>query len=229
MVVSIHQPNYIPWIGYFYKIYNSDIFVFLDDVQYIRKGFINRNRIKTHQGVSWLTVPVENKGNYGCNINHIKIKNDLDWKGNHLRSIEMNYKRSDYFNDFYYIFEDCLMANHDRLSDLNIDILKNICKLLDIKTEMVLSSELNINEVGTDRIISICKALGANEYLSGSGGAKYQDEKMFAENSIQLVYSDFHEDRYKQLWGDFAGGLSILDYIFNCGYDIKKSFKPEEL
>lgn len=227
MVVAIHQPNYIPWTGYFYKIYNSDIFVFLDDVQYIRRGFINRNRIKTHQGVSWLTVPVENKGNYGCDINQIKIINDPDWKENHLRSIETNYKRSDYFNDFYDILKDCIMANHDRLSDLNIDIIKNICKYLNIKTEMVLSSGLNINAAGTDRLISICKALGADEYLSGSGGAKYQDEKMYEENSIHLVYSDFHENHYKQLWGDFTGNLSIIDYIFNCGSDIIKSFKQK--
>lgn len=225
MVVSIHQPNYIPWTGYFYKIYKSDIFVFLDDVQYIRRGFINRNRIKTHQGVSWLTVPVENKGNYGCKINQIKIKNDPDWRKNHLRTIESNYKRSDYFNVLYDVLKDCLMANHDRLSDLNMDIIKNICKLLDIKTEMVLSSELNINTKGTERIISICKALGADEYLSGSGGAKYQDEKMFEENSIRLVYSDFRENPYKQLWGEFIGGLSVIDYIFNCGCDIKKIFK----
>lgn len=224
MIVSIHQPNYIPWLGYFYKIHKSDIFVFLDDVQYIRRGFINRNRIKTHQGVSWLTVPVESKGKYESNINEMKIKGDLNWKENHLRSIEMNYKRSDYFNDFFNIFKACLIKDHEKLSEMNIDIIKAICKLLNIKTEIILSSELNIKETGTERLINICKLVGADKYLSGGGGAKYQDEKMFKDNSIQLMYSDFHEKQYKQLWGDFTGSLSVIDYIFNCGYKIEEAW-----
>lgn len=220
MVVSVHQPNYIPWMGYFYKIQKSDIFVILDDVQYIRRGFINRNRIKTHEGVSWLTIPVENKGNYGSNINEISIKNDLNWKENHIKNIEMNYKKSDFFNDFNDIFKSCLMNDYDKLSELNIEIIKTICRLLNIKTKMILSSALNINETSTERIISICRDLGADTYLSGRGGAKYQDEKMFEDNSIKLLYSDFSEKPYKQLWGDFSGGLSVIDYIFNCGYKI---------
>lgn len=223
MVVSVHQPNYIPWMGYFYKIQNSDIFVILDDVQYIRRSFINRNRIKTHQGILRLTVPVENKGNFGCNINEIKIKNNLNWKENHLKNIEMNYKRSGFFHDFYDIFKSCLIRDYEKLSELNIDIIKTICQLLNIKTEMILSSTLSINETSTERIISICKAIGADTYLSGSGGAKYQDEKLFEEHSLKLVYSDFSEKPYKQLWGDFSGGLSIIDYILNCGYNIENA------
>lgn len=224
MIVSIHQPNYIPWMGYFYKIHKSDIFVFLDDVQYIRRGFINRNRIKTHQGASWLTVPVDSKGKYESSINDMKIRDDLNWKENHLRSIEMNYKRSDYFNDFFNILKACIIKHNDKLSELNIDIVKTICKLLNIKTEIILSSELNIKETSTERIISICKLVGANKYLSGSGGSKYQNGKMFEDNSIELVYSDFHEKQYKQLWGDFTGGLSVIDYIFNCGYEIERAW-----
>jgi hypothetical protein len=224
MIVSIHQPNYIPWIGYFYKIYKSDMFVFLDDVQYIRRGFINRNRIKTSQGVSWLTVPVENKGKYGVNINEMKIMDDSDWKKNHLGSIEMNYKRSDYFNDFFNIFKDYLARDNDKLSEMNMDIIKMICRLFGIKTEIILSSELKAKGIGTERLINICKLVDADKYLSGSGGSKYQDEKMFEDNSIELVYSDFHEKQYKQLWGDFSGSLSVIDYIFNCGYEIEKAW-----
>jgi hypothetical protein len=225
MVISVHQPNYIPWIGYFYKILKSDVFVFLDDVQYIRGGFINRNRIKTHQGVSWLTIPVDSKGKYGCSINDIKTKDDLNWKENHLKNIEMNYKRSDYFDDFYSVFKDCLAKSCDKLSDLNIAIIKTICSLLNIKTEIILSSDLDIKEASTERIIRICKMLGADKYLSGTGGSNYQDEKMFEDNSIELIYSNFHEKQYKQLWGDFTGSLSVIDYIFNCGYELEKAWE----
>lgn len=227
MVVSVHQPNYIPWMGYFYKIQKSDIFVILDDVQYIRRGFINRSRIKTPQGTVWLTVPVENKGNYACSINEIKIKNNSNWKENHLKNIEMNYKRTDFFNDFYGVFKSRLMMNYEKLSELNIDIIKTICQLLGIKTKMILSSSLNIDETSTERIINICKTLGADTYLSGRGGAKYQDEKIFEDNSIKLLYSDFSEKKHKQLWGDFSGGLSVIDYIFNCGYKIENAWDKQ--
>jgi hypothetical protein len=136
----------------------------------------------------------------------------------------MNYKRSEYFVEFYSVFKACLNKDYEKLSDLNMDLIGTICELLGIKTQIILSSELNVKDTGTKRIVSICKLLGADRYLSGTGGSKYQDEKMFEDNSIELMYSDFHEKPYKQLWGDFTGNLSVIDYIFNCGYSIENAW-----
>lgn len=229
MIAAVHQPNYIPWAGYFYKIFRSDVFVILDDVQYVSRSFINRNRIKTHQGELWLTVPVEGGGSGGCRINEVVVKDELNWRENHLKNIEMNYKRSGYFGDFYDILKGAIMSETKMLSDLNIRIIKDICHALRIKTEMVLSSGLGAGGTGTERIINICKAVGADVYLSGTGGSKYQDERMFEDNSIKLEYSGFYQEQYKQLWGGFAGCMSVIDQIFNCGYDITKDWNDRRL
>jgi hypothetical protein len=220
MKIGIHQPNYIPWMGYFYKIYNSDVFVIGDAVQFSKDSFINRNRIKTPQGVLWLTIPVK-QDSYKHLINEVIISNDTDWRARQLKSIEVFYKKAPYFGDYYDEFRTILMQDWRKLSDLNICLIKSICKALDINTEIVVASGINVEGSSTQRIINTCNALSADEYLSGSGGAKYQDEEMFEQNSIKLSYLDFKQMPYKQLWGDYTSNLSILDYIFNCGLDIK--------
>lgn len=217
MIVGIHQPNYIPWIGYFYKILKSDKFVILDDVQYIKNSFINRNRIKTPQGAAWLTLPVYFKGNFGDNINEIKLKNELGWKDKHLKTIEMNYKKSQYFDNYFNDLKNIYDKEHEFLSDLNTDLIFFFMDCLNIKTEVIKSSQLNILGTSTERLVNICKCLEADEYLSGTGGQNYQDEQFFKENNIKLTYSDFKHPVYQQLWGEFIPNLSILDFIFNYG------------
>lgn len=225
MIVSMHQPNYIPWLGYFYKIYKSDVFVIADDVQYTKHSYINRNKIKTSQGSLWLTAPVNFKNSLKQNINQVKTKDKLIWKKKHLRTIEQYYKKAEFFNDFYELFRETLLKEYDTISDLNISMIKSICKLLGINTEIILSSELNVNGKKLERIINICKAVNVDIYLSGQGAKKYNDLQLFEENNIKLVYTDFKIIEYDQLWGDFIGNMSVIDYIFNCGFDIKKVFK----
>lgn len=224
MILSVHQPNYIPWLGFFHKMSKSDIFVILDDVQYVRRSYINRSRIKTHQGQQWLTIPVCSGNNNKCRINNVMIDKKQDWKQNHLKNIENNYKKAEFFESFYPVFREFMMYDCSGLSGFNMNFIKKICDILDIGTKMLLSSELGIEESSTKRIVDICKAVGATAYLSGRGGAKYQDEQMFYDNHIELRYSNFVQKSYKQLWGEFTGGLSVVDYIFNCGYDIKEFF-----
>ncbi|MBS4538828.1 WbqC family protein [Clostridium sp. D2Q-11] len=224
MIVSLHQPNYIPWLGYFYKIYKSDIFIIADDLQYIKRGYINRNQIKTPEGLQWLTIPVDYKYNLKSNINEVHTKDDLGWKEKHLRIIEQYYKRSKYFDDFFYLLKENVMKDYDTISDLNINILKMICEVLDIKTEMILLSDLDIEGDKSERIVNICKYLNADTYLSGHGAKAYNDLELFDKNNINLVYSDFQVKEYKQLWGEFIKNMSVIDYIFNCGFDIKKLF-----
>jgi hypothetical protein len=227
MKAGMHQPNFIPWMGYFYKIYKSDVFILGDDVQYSKENYINRNRIKTPQGDLWLSVPVKSGGNR-YKINEVIISNETDWRARQLKTIEAFYKKAPYFSDYYDEFRSVLMQDWIKLSDLNISLIRNICKVLDIKTDIVISSHLKVEGSSTERIINTCKAVGADGYLSGSGGAKYQDEAMFTQNSIKLTYVNFKQKPYKQLWGEYAGNLSILDYIFNCGFDIKNFWSENE-
>jgi hypothetical protein len=219
MIIATHQPDYIPYWGYFYKIMKSDVFVILDDVQYSRNNMHNWNRIKTNQGESRLKIPVESQ--FGVSkINEVKTKDELGWRENHLKSIEMNYKKSPYFNDFYPKFEDLIMTNYSSLSDMNITINTYICEEFGFNTKFVKSSDLNIKSNKENRIIDICTALNGDTYLSGNGAKVYQEESNFKEKGLILAYTDFYPFEYKQLWNDFIPNMSIIDYIFNCGFSI---------
>lgn len=228
MIVGIHQPNYIPWIGYFYKIYKSDIFVVLDDVQYVKNSFADRNKIKTPQGDCYLKAPVEVKSAISkyCDV---RLKDELKWREKHLKTIEMNYKKSSYFKE---VFEDLYEIYNSKevtiLGEFNSLIIEYAVKKLDINTEIIYSKDLNVDMGGTDRLLEIIKKCGGTKYLSGKGGAKYQDENEFKKNNIELLYTDFKHPVYEQLWGEFIPNLSILDLLFNYGEEslniIKKSY-----
>lgn len=218
MIVSIHQPNFLPWLGYFYKIAKSDIFVLLDNVQYTKNSFINRNMIKTPQGPKWLTVPVKTKGRFGQLIKDVEINNTVDWRKNHLHTLETNYRKARFFEmiiqdlkTIYYI------DNCDNLCEFNIRLLKWILSLLKLDKRIVRASELDVEGKSTKLLIDIVKAVGGNVYLSGFGGAKYQDEELFKQSGIELQYYEFKHPVYSQLWSDFIPNLSIIDLLFNYG------------
>lgn len=222
MILSIHQPNFIPWLGFFYKLKLSDSFVFLDDAQFSKNSFINRNKIRTPQGENWITLPVQSSGKFGQNINEVEITNYNVTKRKILSSIKMNYSKARYFSDYFGEFEDIFNKNEGNLSNLNIDLILLINKILNINTKVVLSSHLdNIQTNSTERLISICKKMNCSIYFSGFGGSKYQDENLFAENNIELKKTDFIHPLYPQLWGDFIPNLSVIDLIFNCGVESK--------
>ncbi|MFZ2322559.1 MAG: WbqC family protein [Ignavibacteriaceae bacterium] len=218
MILSVHQPNFIPWLGFFYKLKLSDFFVFLDDVQFSKNSYINRNKIKTPQGANWLTLPVQSSGKFGQNINDVKITNYDITKRKILSTIKMNYSKTKYFNDYFSEFEDIFNKNEGNLSNLNIDLVLLINRILNINTEIVLSSQLeDIQGDSTERLINICKKMNCSIYFSGFGGSKYQDEDLFVENNIKLRKTDFIHPIYPQLWGEFIPNLSVIDLIFNCG------------
>ncbi len=222
MIVSIHQPNFVPWLGYFFKIYKSDTFVILDNVQFTKNGFTNRNRIKTPQGESWLTLPIIQSGKFGQNITDCVIFN----KGLHVKkmisTLSANYKKAKYFDNYFDTISSIMKLSDDNLCNLNIQLIEFSLVQLEIKTQIVRSSELkNIEGESTERLISICKALGATKYLAGLGAKKYQDDELFTRNSIEAINSPFKFPVYDQLWGEFVPNLSILDVLFNCGPETK--------
>ncbi|MCM8800406.1 MAG: WbqC family protein [Candidatus Omnitrophica bacterium] len=221
MVVSVHQPQYIPWLGYFDKIAHSDAFVFLDTVQYKAGEFQNRNKIRIKDGWMWLTVPVISKGKARQRICDVIIDNSVNWPRRHLRSLEIWYGSSPFFDNYYHFFKDTYSKRWERLSELCVHIINYILKELSINTPIYFESDLDIKKTGTERIIQICKALRADTYLSGIGGKAYLEEERFKEAKIRLVYQDFVHPVYHQRFclseEDFIPNMSILDLLFNEG------------
>ena len=226
MIVAIHQPNYLPWLGYFYKIASCDMFVLLDNVQYSKNGFINRNKIKTPQGTAWLTVGALTKGRYEQLINEVEINNSLPWSSIHEKSISQGYSNAPYFKNYISFFEDIYHRKWEGLVDLNEALIKVICQILGIRSvEFTRASELNVPGQSTELLVNICKAVGSDTYLSGPSGQKYMDEELFEREGISLRYSDFKHPAYTQLWGDFIPNMSIIDLLFNEGGESLKILK----
>ena len=222
MIVSIHQPNYIPWIGFFNKILSSDIYVVFDDVQFPRgKDYANRNQIKTNNSKIWLTVPVIGKSDLKP-WNQIKI-NKNGWVNKHLTSIESFYKKAPYFNEYYSEIKNIYLKDHNLLVALTLDLIKHFIKILNKETKIVLSSSIKTDLKGLDKILYILKTLNATKYISGDGeGSKrYIDESLFKENNIELIWQNYKHPVYKQQFNGFIPYMSILDLLFNEGPNSK--------
>ena len=211
MRVAIHQPNYLPWMGYIEKIANSDIFVFFDDVQYSNQGGHNRNLIKTTNGKLFLTVPVEQ--HFGDKINEVRTKDELGWKTKHLNTITSYYKKAPYYHVVYPMMEELLGESYQNIAQMNEAILVSWSRAFGFKTEFAIMGHRE------SKVIDICCLLGADCYLSGHGARSYQVEEHFTKRGIQLQYQSYETLVYPQLWGEFIPNLSALDYIMNCGFD----------
>lgn len=217
MICAIHQPDYIPWLGLYYKIAHSDVFVYLDDAQYSNEADHNVNTIKTSNGAFRLKVPVEQHlGDLICNV---RSRDELKWKDKHLKTLQMNYSKADYFKDIFPAFSEVIMQNYQSLAELNMAINRFICDGFGIHTKILKSSDMDISTLREERVIDICKAVGADEYLSGNGARVYQSEEDFNQNGLKLTYMSYQPIEYKQLWKEFLPCMSVLDYLFNCGFD----------
>ena len=207
-------------MGFFKKIQSSDLFVFLDDVQYEKNWVQNRNKIRTSDGSIWLTVPVNTSLDYL--LKDIKIENTTNWRVKHKKSIQINYSKTAYFKDFWPSLEQIYEKNFDFLIDVDMEIIKLLMKELQIKTETIFSSELGISEKGSDRILGICKKLGADVYLSGMLGGNYLNLKNFEESGIQVQFQNFQHPVYEQYYKPFLSNMASIDFIFNEGKNAPK-------
>lgn len=224
--VAIHQPNYIPWLGYFYKIYQADCFVFLDDVQYSNKGMHNYHYIKTRNDLQRIKIPVLQT--LGDKINEVRIRKDLNWQQRHLNLLMENYRHAEHFDEVFSDFSNLINADHEFLYKLNISIILFLCNKLGIKTEFIRSSDLNISSASETKIIEICSALKCDLYYSGTGARAYQNEEHFVQNGIKLKYSEYCVFQYKQQFQGFQSNVTILDFIMNCGYNWDFVLKQQE-
>lgn len=219
MIYSVHQPQYLPWLGFFDKIDKSDCFVFLDDVQYKHREYQNRNKIRTKDGWMWLTVPVVSSR--GVKINSVEIDASRKWQENHLKSLKAWYSKTDFFSGHLDFFKDVYSKKWGRLCELNVVIIQYLIGVLGIKKKIYFESQLSAGGEKTDRIINIGKKLGAKVYLSGAGGKDYLEDNKFVDAGIELAYQDFHHPVYRQQFmaqeKDFVPFLSVVDLLFNEG------------
>ncbi len=217
MIIAIHQPQYLPYPGFFDKMDKADCFVLLDDVQFKKNEWQNRNRIPNSQGWQWLTVPVKYK--FGQTLSQLEVDNKMNWRNKHYQALLTNYSKVSFFKEYQAFFKDVYERNWQRLSPLNIYLIENLKNFLGIKTKLILSSELDIPGRKTDRLLDICQKFKADIYLSGEGGRNYLDLDKFREAAIKVQFQNFAPLVYPQAFSEngFQENMSIIDLLFNCG------------
>jgi hypothetical protein len=200
----------------------------LDDVQFLRRGWHNRDRVKTANGVQWLTVPVLKKGRYDQLIKDVRINNDLSWRREHLRCIKINYGKAPNFERFFSKISQIYAKDHSFLIDLNMDLLNFIAGELGVKTPMTNASYYKVKSTSSQRLVDLVKAVEGTVYLTGKGSSDYLDVDLFSKENIDVKLQGYEVPVYDQLYGDFVAGLSSLDYLMVTDLDrIRKEFKND--
>ena len=223
IIVTGHQPVYLPWLGLFHKISLANIFIFMDDVQYLEKDWNNRNKIKTPHGPKWLTVPVSVKKSASPILKDIVIDTSRrgtkdDWQLEHWKTIEGNYKRAPHFNKYAGFFQDMyVQKTWEKLADLNEYQLKYFLKEFGISIEYYKASVLQFTQKKSDLVLEHCLKFKADICVTGALGKNYIKEEDFAARKIKVYYQNYSHPSYNQLWGEFAPFMSVIDLLFNHG------------
>jgi hypothetical protein len=225
--ISILQSNYIPWKGYFEMINMVDEFIIYDDAQYTKNDWRNRNKIKTIQGVQWITIPVYHS--LSQKIKDVKIS-DSKWNKVHWKTIVTNYSKAHFFKETRLLFEDLYLSRKETfLSDINLVFIKAINEYLGINTKILNSSDFELKGDSNERLVYICKQASASIYLSGPAGRNYIDEELFNQEKIKIEWMNYDGyPEYPQLYPPFDPSLSILDLIFNTGTSCHQYFRNSE-
>jgi len=217
MILTAHQPVYLPWLGLFHKISLAEKYCIFDIAQYQTKDYNNRNKIKTNSGDIWLSVPVESKDHFQKKICDIKIINN-GWNKKHYKSIYLAYKKAEYFDRYISGFEQILVqSQYVFLTDLCFDILQYMLKALNINIHIVKASDYDFSGYKSDLVLDMCVQLGATKYIFGALGRNYADEPSFKEKGIDIYFQDYQHPEYKQLHGAFLPYMSAIDLLFNEG------------
>lgn len=216
MIVSIHQPAYLPWLGYFDKIARADLFIWLDNVQFQKSSFQNRNKILTKDGPVWLTVPMRTSGVlYETPLKDVEIDNSKNWRVKHLSSIKMNYGKAPRFGDCFPALSRFYEREWLTLDRLCWDMLEYFNTLLGVKTPVRRASEMNADGAKSDLILDLCKKAGATTYLSGALGRDYLDVESFSAAGIAVEFQDYKHPTYQQAYPGFTPNLAVVDLIMN--------------
>ena len=216
-IVAIHQPQYLPYLGFFHKLLHCDVFVTLDNVQFQKNGLQNRNKLKTSQGWQWLTVPVLHRS--GQLINEVRINPKVPWQRKHWNALVSNYSPAPYFDVYGPGLKRLIDREWSSLCELNMVLIRWAMNALGIETPILYSSALGVEGNRTELLVNICKAVGAQCYLSGPGGRRYMELTAFEAAGITVIWQEFTSPAYDQVFPDvgFVPDLSVVDALFNCG------------
>jgi WbqC-like protein family len=226
MKVAIHQPQYFPYGGFFQKVSLSDLYVIMDDAQY-DKRFTNRNRIIAPNGPIWISVPINKKQKFSPNL-EVEINNEMAWRDLHWRRLQLSYNNSRFFHLYKGYFEQLYKKEWKMLFDIDLETLRQVISWLGLKTEIILESELGVKSKSTQRLVDVCKAVGADTYVAGSGSKRYMEESLFSKNDLHLEYQNWVPIEYQQhLAKEFVPNLSIIDLLANMGPDALKVLRGE--
>lgn len=226
MIVTIHQPEHLVWLGLIKKISDSDVFVILDSVQFEKNYFQNRNKIRTKEGWMWLTVPVK-KASLSTSIKDIEISYNENWQKKYLKSLQIHYGKTPFFKTYYPKIEEIVLKNHTHLADLNIELLEWILKEFGVENKKIVkSSSLGIEEGigGSNVCLEVCKYFKPHVYLAGPSGRDYLILDDFKQHCIDVHFHDFSHPEYTQIHGSFLPYMSSLDALFNLGDEVKGLF-----
>jgi hypothetical protein len=221
MIVTIMQPAYLPWLGFFDRIAKSEKLIMLDHVAIDRNSktkFANRNRIRTASGSIWLSVPILTKGRSdSLQLDRIEIATDTNWPRKHLKSIELNYANAAHFDAGFGPIADALSRPHTRLHELNRELLAVLFRMLGLERDVLFSSQLGVTGRKQELIINLCQAVGADAYISGPFGRDYLDRGAFADAGITVLFQDYHHPIYQQAHAGFEPNMATLDLLLNVG------------
>ena len=227
--MAIHQPEFFPWLGFFDKMKRADCYVVLDHVQFKKRYFENRNRIVNGDASQWITTPVRSKGHFKQSLCDVRIDRQQHWQQKLCARIYHSYRQATYFDRYFSSLEKVIQdKDYEFIVDFNMVIIQWFRKIFDIKTPIIFSSSLNVDQFKASRLIlEVCKNMLTNAYLCGPSGKDYLDLKSFEKEGVELIWHDFVHPIYPQINSKFISHLSTLDFVFNCsGDNWDKYFHP---
>jgi hypothetical protein len=217
--VVIHQPDFMPYLGFFHRFLKADLFVILDTAQFVTgtsRSWMHRDKIKTPQGEKWISL-----SNKKCSLNtpltEVYLSDNVDWRANHLNLYKQNYSKAAYFEEIYPYLVEIYNRPHERMMDFNLSTIQLLMKFFEIQIPYILASTLNVTTMRNERLVDILNAVGGTTYLSGVGARQYFDPAPFEKANIEVKWQEFNHPVYPQIHGDFIPFLSSIDMFFNCG------------
>jgi hypothetical protein len=217
MRLSILQPSYLPWLGFFDQMHRADSFVFLDDVQFTRRDWRNRNKIRTPNGWAWLTVPVLQKSRFKQLLKETRIDNSIPWARKHCETIRCHYAQAPFFDLYFPALESVYNKRWDYLLDLCYETLHILQEALGIQVSILKASEIGLESAKKEKILALCQTLGASHYLTGDAAQDYLCPEDFDQLGIVLEMQNYQHPSYHQRYPGFVPYLSVIDLLFNEG------------